>query len=91
MPFLLTAIVDSLVLVALIVIAVVVGRPLSYMNCQAIGDPSGGGGDAYSFTVALGSSINHNGGAIDFSAWSGFSKANCLESKSIWGLCISLW
>ena len=54
LPFLLNTIVDGLVLVALIVVTVVVGRPLSYMNCQAIGDPDGGA-DAYSFTVALGS------------------------------------
>ena len=90
LPFLINTIVDGLVLIALIVITVVVGRPLSYMNCQAIGDPSDSL-DAYSFTVSLGSSINKNGGTIDFTTWSGFTKANCLESKSIWGLCISLW
>ena len=91
LPFLINTVVDGLILIALIVITVVVGRPLSYMNCQAIGDLTGAGSDAYSFAVALGSSLNKNGGTIDYGSWSGYTKANCLESKSIWGLCISLW
>ncbi|MCJ1317995.1 hypothetical protein MMC15_003322 [Xylographa vitiligo] len=89
LPFLITTIIDSLLLIALIVVAVTVGEPLSYLNCQAIGSADDMG-SAYDFTVSLGDSINQNGGQIDYSTWVGMTKPTCLETKSIWGLSIAL-
>ena len=90
LPFLFAAVVDGLVLVAFIVVAAVIGQPLTYLNCQAIGSPAAGG-SMYDFTSALGSNPAQSGGAVDFDAWIGSSRKSCLEMKSVWGLSISVW
>ena len=89
LPFLINTIVDSLFLIAIIVVAVLVGRPLSYMNCKVIGE-MGTSSSAYDFTAALANSIG-DGGKIVYAQWIGASKSTCLEMKSIWGLSIALW
>jgi len=88
LPFLINMIIDSLFLVAVVVVAVIVGRPLSYMNCKVIGQ-LGTSSSAYDFTAALANSIR-NGGEINYAQWIGASKSTCLEMKSIWGLSIAL-
>ncbi|MCJ1292484.1 hypothetical protein MMC34_004035 [Xylographa carneopallida] len=90
LPFLITTIIDSLLLIALVVVAVTVGEPLSYLNCQAIGSTDDMG-SAYDFTVSLGDSIDQNGGQINYSTWVSMTKPTCLETKAIWGLSIALW
>ena len=90
LPYLIAAILDSLILIALIVVAVVVGEPLTYLNCQAIGTPDGAS-NTYQFTTALGSSLDQNGSTIDYSTWIGTSMSTCLEMKGVWGLSIALW
>lgn len=90
LPFLINTGMDSLLLIALIVVAVTVGQPLTYLNCQAIGTPDGSS-SAYDFTAALGDSLGQNGATIDYNSWIGATKTNCLEMKSVWGLSISLW
>jgi hypothetical protein len=87
---LVNTILDSLFLIAVIVVAVVVGKPLSYLDCKVIGEMSGTSSSAYAFTAALGSSLNKDG-SIDYSNWIGTSKSTCMEMKSIWGLSIALW
>ena len=89
LPFLLNTIIDFMFLVALAVVAVVAGKPLSYANCNAIGNLSSGTSSAYDFTAAL-TSMEKNG-KIDYSSWIGIDKSTCLEMKSIWGLDIALW
>jgi len=90
LPFLIGGAVDGLLLIAVIVVAVTVGKPLSYLNCQAIGSGDDAG-NAYYFTMSLGSSLNQVGGQIDYNSWIGTTKATCFEMKSIWGLSIALW
>lgn len=89
LPFLLAAIADGLFLIAFIVVAIVVGQPLTYLNCQAIGSPSASG-SMYDFSSALGTNPLQSGSDVDFNTWIGYSKSTCLEMKSIWGLSISL-
>ena len=91
LPFLVNTAMDSLLLVAVIVIAVTVGKPLSYLDCKVIGQVSGASSSAYAFTAALGNSLDRDGGKIDYSHWIGGTKSTCLEMKSIWGLSIALW
>ncbi|KAL1954005.1 hypothetical protein VTO42DRAFT_1826 [Malbranchea cinnamomea] len=90
LPFLVITGLDSLHLIAVIVVAVVVGKPLSYLNCSVIGEITGDSVSAYSFTSALGNSLAKDGGKISYANWIGASKANCLEMKAIWGLTIAL-
>lgn len=81
---------DSALLIALIVVSVVVGKPLSYLDCKAIGTSASEVSSAYAFAASVTSSIE-NDGQIVYSNWIGVSKSTCLEMKSVWGLCIALW
>jgi hypothetical protein len=90
LPFVISTGIDSLFLIALIVVAVVVGKPLSYLNCQVLDQISNATSSAYDFTSALGNSLNKDGN-VNYSDWIGTSKSTCLEMKSIWGLSIALW
>jgi hypothetical protein len=91
LPFLINTAMDSLLLIAVIVVAVTVGKPLSYLDCKVIGQVSGASSSAYAFTTALGDSLDQAGGNIDYNHWIGGTKSTCLEMKSIWGLSIALW
>lgn len=91
LPFLVNAGMDALLLIAVIVVAVTVGKPLSYLDCSVIGKITGPESSAYAFTAALANSLDKNGGDISYRYWIGASKSNCLEMKSIWGLSIALW
>ena len=89
LSFLINTAIDGLFLVALVVVAVVVGKPLSYADCKVIGEMSSTSSSAYDFTAALTSMSNN--GKIDYAQWIGISKSTCLEMKSIWGLSVALW
>jgi len=89
LPLLISTAIDGLLLIAVIVVAVTVGEPLSYINCQAIGTADDMS-NAYDFTMSLGQSLNQNGGQIDYATWAGTTKPICLEMKSVWGLSIAL-
>jgi hypothetical protein len=82
LPFLIPAGADGLLLIAVIVVAVTVGKPLSYLNCAAL-DPQG-------TTVSFVDSVGKNIGKNNYFVWGGASKTNCYEMKAIWGLSIAL-
>lgn len=77
-------------LIALSVVAIVVGRPLSYLNCQVIGSNSVAESAAQLSSV-LKSELHSNGGKVVYGNWVGASRVTCYEMKAIWGLCIALW
>ncbi|KAF1816611.1 hypothetical protein P152DRAFT_454849 [Eremomyces bilateralis CBS 781.70] len=84
--------VDSLLLIAWIVVAVTVGKPLSFLHCPALGD-STQAQDAiqtYSMVQSMKTNLGVPGSQLDLRAWAGFTKANCYETKAIWGLSIAL-
>lgn len=91
LSFLINAGTDVLLLIAVIVVAVTVGKPLSYLNCNVIGKMSGENSSAMAFATSLANNLDKEGGKISYDHWIGASKANCLEMKAIWGLSISLW
>ncbi|KAH7121109.1 hypothetical protein B0J11DRAFT_56983 [Dendryphion nanum] len=82
--------VDGLLLIAFIVIAVTVGKPLSFLNCYVIGQTSKAvdAQNAYAFVVSVAKNINTNGTGLGF--WAGATKSNCFQAKTIWGLSIAL-
>ncbi|KAJ5109634.1 hypothetical protein N7532_002279 [Penicillium argentinense] len=90
LPFLPSAIADFLVLIALIVVAVVMGKPLSYLKCSTLAELGYKDATVYAFSSKLSSYIATISGRIDYSSWIGASKAICLETKAIWGLSIAL-
>ena len=81
---------DGLMLIALSVVAIVVGKPLSYLNCQVVGTSSVAE-SASQLSSQLKDTFNKQGGKIVFSNWIGASKTTCYEMKAIWGLSIALW
>lgn len=91
LPFLPCAILDFLLLIALIVVAVVMGKPLSYLQCSSLSSLGFKDATVYAFTTRLSNVVASISGTIDFASWIGASKTICLETKAIWGLSIALW
>ena len=81
---------DGMMLLAIAIVAVVVGRPLSYLNCQEIGSNSVAQ-SAAQLNNELKYSLKTNGGHVVYSNWIGASRTTCYEMKAIWGLSIALW
>lgn len=91
LPFLVNTATDGLLLIGLTVVAVTVGKPLSYMDCMVIGQTTGNVKSTFSFTASMGHNLNKGIGEVNYYAWAGATKTTCLEMKSIWGLSIALW
>ncbi len=81
---------DGIVLIALAVVAIVVGKPLAYLNCKVIGSSSVAE-SAYQLGAELKNTFNKDAGQLQYSNWIGASKTTCYEMKAIWGLSIALW
>ncbi|PQE20216.1 membrane-associating domain-containing protein [Rutstroemia sp. NJR-2017a BBW] len=82
LPFLVSTGADSLFLIALIVVAVTVGKPLSYLDCPAL--PNDG------VTAAFLDSALANLSKINYWVWAGAAKTTCYELKAVWGFSIAL-
>jgi hypothetical protein len=88
------AAVDSLLLIAFIVCAVTLGRPMSYLNCYVIGKSSYevDAANAYAFVASATQNMKEwsQPGSTVWN-WAGATKTNCFQGKTIWGLSIALW
>jgi hypothetical protein len=87
LPYLANTAIDGLLLIAVIVVAVTVGKPLSYLNCQHLGSASSMFG-TYAAVESLGQSLNHSN--FSYALWVAATKSTCLMMKAIWGLSIAL-
>lgn len=83
LPFLIATGIDGLLLIAVIVVAVTIGKPLSYLNCAMLSNDGGS-------TISFVDSVGQNMSKIDYWVWAGASKTVCYETKAIWGLSIAL-
>ncbi|OQE29507.1 hypothetical protein PENSTE_c002G06163 [Penicillium steckii] len=90
LPFLPSALADFLVLIALIVVAVIMGKPLSYLKCSTLSELGFKDATVYAFSSKISGYIAEINGKIGYQSWIGASKAICLETKAIWGLSIAL-
>ncbi len=90
LPFLINTGMDGMLLIALAVVAIIVGKPLSYLNCQIIGSASVAE-SAQQVSSELKSSWNQSTGKVSYSNWTGANKSTCYEMKAIWGLSIAMW
>ena len=84
--------IDSLLLIAFIVVSVVLGKPVSFLNCMALPSSSNAqdSGNSAAWVASLVNNIKH-GSTLKLFVWAGSTKMNCLETKAIWGFCIALW
>ncbi|TVY82871.1 hypothetical protein LSUE1_G002028 [Lachnellula suecica] len=83
LSFLLSTAIDSLLLIALIVIATKTGMPISYLSCASLSNSGGS-------TSAFVESVKDNLQASNYWVWVGASRTSCYEMKAIWGLAIAL-
>ena len=90
LPYLINTGMDGMMLIAIAVVAIVVGKPLSYLDCQVIGSNSVAE-SAAELNSELKSTIHNQGGKVVYSNWIGANKTTCYEMKAIWGLSIALW
>ncbi|KAF5534930.1 membrane-associating domain-containing protein [Fusarium phyllophilum] len=84
LPLLLSTGADIVLLVACIVVACTVGKPVSYLSCPKF--PSDG--NTANFINSLFHNVYHSRG--NTFAWVDPDKASCYQIKSIWGLSIAL-
>ncbi|KAK4934201.1 hypothetical protein LTR66_015680 [Elasticomyces elasticus] len=84
--------IDSLLLLAFIVVAVMLGKPLSFLNCMIIGDASAAANaaSAAAFTQSIATNLGKSGSALGLGSWAGSTRVNCFETKAIWGCSIAL-
>jgi hypothetical protein len=85
--------VDSLLLIAFIVCAVTLGKPMSFLNCYVIGKSSKDvdAAYAYAFVTATAQNLNESGAGLDLRHWAGVTRSNCFQAKAVWGMAIALW
>jgi hypothetical protein len=85
--------VDSLLLIAFIVCAVTLGKPMSFLNCYVIGKSSKDVDAAYAFAfvTATTQNLNESGAGLDLRHWAGVTRSNCFQAKAVWGMAIALW
>jgi hypothetical protein len=86
------AAIDSLLLIAFIVCAVTLGKPMSFLNCYVIDKASYevDAASAYAFVQSTRQNLNTMGSGLDLSHWAGATKSNCFQAKTIMGLSIAL-
>ncbi|EKG12993.1 hypothetical protein MPH_09874 [Macrophomina phaseolina MS6] len=84
--------VDFLLLIAFIVVAVCLGKPISFLNCYVVQSTSESvtAANAYTYYNSVKANLNISGAGINLAAFAGATKANCFETKTIWGLSIAL-
>lgn len=84
--------IDSLLLLAFVIVSVILGKPVSFLNCMVIdnADATANAQSAVAFAQSLASNLNESGSTLGLSDWAGSTRTNCLQTKAIWGLCITL-
>lgn len=91
LPLLIATAADVALLVAVIVVAVVVGKPLSYLTCGDL--PSNTDGSLPSFIASVGENIlstTDKDGTVRYYVWVGAARQTCYVIKAVWGLSIAL-
>ena len=83
--------VDSLLLIAFIVCAVTLGKPMSFLNCYVIGKSSAEIDAQYANAFVTATVSNLNKSTSSLGHWAGVTRSNCFQAKTVWGMAIALW
>ncbi|GAB7365107.1 hypothetical protein MBLNU230_g6197t1 [Neophaeotheca triangularis] len=83
---------DTLLLLAFIVVSVLLGKPVSYLNCATIADANAAANakNAAAFSNALAQNWGKSGSTLGLGDWAGSTKVNCYQVKAVWGCCVAL-
>jgi hypothetical protein len=79
---------DALILIAFIVVSVVVGKPVSHVNCYNLA--LAGQQEGMNLVDILAQVASTGSGNMPLGVWNAVSKGNCFETKAIWGMAIAL-
>ncbi|RMZ73025.1 membrane-associating domain-containing [Pyrenophora seminiperda CCB06] len=82
--------VDSLLLIAFIVCAVTLGKPVSFLNCYVIGKSSADIDAQYASAFVASTVENLNKSVSSLGHWAGVTRGNCFQAKAVWGMAIAL-
>lgn len=82
--------VDSLILLAFIVCAVTLGKPISFLNCHIIGKSSTEVDAQYASAFVAAAVENLNKSITSLGHWVGVTRSNCFQAKTVWGMTIAL-
>nr|POE68815.1 hypothetical protein CFP56_66829 [Quercus suber] len=84
--------IDLALLVAFIIVSVVLGRSLNFLNCVVIGNHTSAANaqNAFILSQSLASNTGKSGGILALSDWARTTQTHCLQTKAIWGLSIAL-
>ena len=82
---------DAMLCLAFAIVSIVLGKPLSFLNCAVVADADAAANaqSASAFTQSLASNLGKSGSTLGLGNWAGSTKLNCYETKALWGLCIS--
>ncbi|KAM0706583.1 hypothetical protein Q7P35_005910 [Cladosporium inversicolor] len=82
---------DALLLLAFTIISVLLGRPISHLNCRAIRSASAASSaeSAWAFAMALASG-KEGSAVMGLTGWAGSGRAECFQTKAVWGLGVAL-
>jgi hypothetical protein len=82
---------DVLLLLAFTIISVLLGRPISHLNCRAIRSASAASSaeSAWAFAMALASG-KEGSAVMGLTGWAGSGRAECFQTKAVWGLGVAL-
>jgi hypothetical protein len=89
LPLLFTGILDTLLLIASIVVASLVGKPLSPLNCRAL--PTSSALTTITFYSSVGYPIRTAviTDTLSYPAFVSHDQPTCYEIKAVWGLSIA--
>ncbi|GAB7329437.1 hypothetical protein MBLNU13_g01222t1 [Cladosporium sp. NU13] len=88
---LILTVLDVLLLLAFTIISVLLGRPISHLNCRAIRSASAASSaeSAWAFAMALASG-KEGSAVVGLTGWAGSGRAECFQTKAVWGLGVAL-
>lgn len=90
LPLLFTGILDGALLIATIVVAALIGKPLSKLNCAALPAQANASLSTYAAPLPFTARATAITKTLNYFTFVAVDKTTCLEIKAVWGLAISL-
>lgn len=90
LPLLFTAILDALLLIASIVVAALLGKPLSFLNCALLPAKTPTTLTTHQATLPFGTTATSITKTLSYFSFVAVDKPTCYEIKAVWALSIAL-
>lgn len=90
LPLLFTAILDGMLLIASIVVAALIGKPLSMLNCAVLPAQTSTSLTTTNLSLPFPVRTTSIAKTLSYFTFVAVDKPTCYEIKAVWGLAISL-